>query len=110
VPPRHANLVTSKWVFKAKYNTDGSLKKLKARLVARGFLQKYGVDFKDTFALTVRFDTLRLFLTIVTMHDLKCYQVDVNNAFTESYLREDIYIKLPPGVTVKLSRSERDSV
>jgi hypothetical protein len=101
MPPRYANLVTSKWVFKAKYNTNRSLKKLKVRLVIRGFSQKYSVNFKDTFTLTVRFDTLRLFLTIVIMHDLKCHQVDVNNAFTESYLREDIYIKLPPGVTVK---------
>jgi hypothetical protein len=101
VPPRHANLVTSKWVFTTKYNTDGSLDKLKARLVARGFSQRYGVDFEDTFAPTVRFDTLRLFFAIVAMHDLECHQVDVNNAFTESYLREDIYMKPPPGVTVK---------
>lgn len=101
VPPKEANLVTSKWVFKAKYNTDGSLQKLKARLVARGFSQKYGVDFEDTFAPTVRFDTLRLFFAVVAMHDLECHQVDVNNAFTESYLREDIYMKPPPGVIVK---------
>jgi hypothetical protein len=94
-------LVTSKWVFNAKFNTDGSLKRLKARLVARGFLQKYSVDFEDTFALTVRFDTLRLFFAIIAMHDLECHQVDVNNAFTESYLREDIYMKLLLGVTVK---------
>jgi hypothetical protein len=100
VPPREANLVTSKWVFTAKYNTDGSLQKLKARLVARGFLQKYGVDFEDTFAPTVRFDTLRLFFAMVAMHDLECHQVDVNNAFTESDLREDIYMKPPPGVSI----------
>lgn len=101
VPPRDANLVTSKWVFTAKYNTDGSLQKLKARLVARGFSQKYGVDFEDTFAPTVRFDTLRLFFAIVAMYDLECHQVDVNNAFTESYLREDIYMKPPPVVIIK---------
>lgn len=101
MPPKEANLVTSKWVFKAKYNTDGSLQKLKARLIARGFSQKYGIDFEDTFAPIVRFNTFRLFFAVITMHDLKCYQVDVNNAFIESYLREDIYMKPLPGVIVK---------
>ena len=98
VPPRGANIVTSKWVFKAKMYIDGTLDKLKARLVARGFSQMYGVDFTDTFAPTVKFDTLRLFLVIIALENLECYQVDVNNAFTESFLNEVIYINAPPGV------------
>ena len=98
VPPPGTNIVTSKWVFKAKMHIDGSLDKLKARLVARGFSQICGVDFTDTFAPTVRFDTLRLFLIMVALEDLECDQVDVNNAFTESFLKEKIYMKPPPGV------------
>lgn len=101
VPPRKANLITSKWVFASKFHTNGSLEKLKARLVARGFSQKYGVDFEDTFAPTVRHDTLKLFFAVVAMKDLECHQVDVNNAFTESFLQEKIYMKPPPGVSVK---------
>ncbi len=58
----------------------------------------YGVDYTDTFALTVKFDTLRLFLVVFTLEDLECHQVDVNNAFTESFLKEVIYMKPPPGV------------
>jgi hypothetical protein len=58
------------------------------------------MDFEDTFAPTVRFDTLRLFFAIVAMYDLECYQVDINNAFTESDLREDIYMKPPLGVPI----------
>jgi hypothetical protein len=65
--------VTSKWVFTIKYNIDSSLQKLKVRLVVRGFSQKYGVDFEDIFAPTVRFDTLRLFFTMVVMYDLECH-------------------------------------
>lgn len=80
------NIVTSKWVFKPKLNTDGSLEKAKARLVARGFTQRFGYDFWDTFAPTVRHKTLRTFLAIVGLLDLELYQVDVNNAFTESRL------------------------
>ena len=52
---------------------DGILDKFKARLVARGFSQIYGVDFIDTFALTIKFDTLRLFLVIVILENLECY-------------------------------------
>jgi len=99
-PPTNANIVTSKWVFKAKMHIDGTLDKLKARLVARGFSQAYGVDYEDTFAPTVKFDTLRVFLVIVMLEDLECHQVDVNNAFTESFLKQKIYMAPPPGVDV----------
>jgi hypothetical protein len=100
VPPKGANLVSSKWVFDVKYNTDRSVNKFKARLVARGFSQKYGVDFEDTFAPTARYDTLRALMAIVCLEDLECHQVDVNNAFTESTLKENIYITALPRVKV----------
>ena len=70
VPLRGANIVTSKWVFKAKMHVDGTLDKLKIRLVARGFSQIYGVDFIDTFTPTIKFDTLRLFLVIIALENL----------------------------------------
>jgi hypothetical protein len=99
-PPMGCNIVSSKWVFATKFNTDGSLDKLKARLVARGFSQKFGVDYEYTFAPTLRHDTLRIFFALVAIQDLECHSVDVNNAFTESFLKEDIYMKVPPGMTV----------
>ena len=101
VPPIGANIVTSKWVFKAKMHIDGTLDKLKARLVARGFSQVCGVDYSETFAPTAKFDTLRLFLAIVALEDLECHQIDVNNAFTESWLAEKIYMAPPPGVNLQ---------
>ena len=69
VPPPKTNIVTCKWVFKVKLNIDGSLEKLKARLVARGFTQKYGIDYADTFAPTVRSDTIRTVLAIVALEN-----------------------------------------
>jgi hypothetical protein len=99
-PPIGANVITSRWVLAAKHNLDGSLQKLKARLVARGFTQKFGVDFDYTFAPTLRHDTLRVFLALVAMEDLECHAVDVNNAFTESTLKEEIYMAAPPGMDV----------
>ena len=104
VPPKGANIVTSRWVFAIKYNPDGSVNKFKARIVARGFSQKYGIDFEETFAPTVRHDTLRVFMAIVAQMDLECHQVDVNNAFTESALSEEIYIQPPDGLNVLLGQ------
>ena len=104
VPPPKTNIVTCKRVFKVNTNLDGSLEKFKARLVARGFTQKYGIDYKDTFAPTVRSDTLRAVLAKVAMENLECHQVDVNNAFTQSTLKDVIYMTAPEGVNVAPGR------
>ena len=89
---KEVNIVISKWVFKSKLHFNGSLDKLKARLVTRDFSQVYSVDFEGMFASIFQFDTLCLFLTIVALKDLECHMIDVNNAFTESILKEDIYM------------------
>jgi Reverse transcriptase (RNA-dependent DNA polymerase) len=83
---RNANQVTSKWVFTVKYNIDGSIERYKARLIARRFTQIYGQDFEETFALTIRIDSLRMLMAIMVVEDMEVEQIDVNNAFTESKL------------------------
>lgn len=98
--PQGSNLVSTKWVFTTKTKPDGSLERFKARLVARGFSQIHGEDYDQTFAPTVRTDTLRIFLAMVAANDLECRQYDVKNAFTESSLRERIYLSPPKGVHV----------
>ncbi len=54
----------------------------------------YSINYKDIFALTVKFNTLHIFLTLVALKDLKCHQINVNNVFTESFLKKIIYITL----------------
>ena len=104
--PKHANLTTSKWVFTVKRKTDGSVERFKARLVARGFSQKYGVDFEDTFAPTVRHDTLRAFLAVVCSENLELHSVDVNNAFTVCLAGGHLYeATTRVGVTARKSSS-----
>ena len=63
IPP-HKNLVTYKWVYKLKHHSDGSIARYKARLVARGYLQQYGMDCDETFSLVVMLATLRILLAL----------------------------------------------
>jgi len=77
------------------------LDKLKTRLVIRDFFQIHEVDYENTFTSIIKFDTLRVFLAIATMKDLELHQVDVNNAFTESFLKEIIYMSFSFEVKVK---------
>ena len=72
--------------------------------MTRDFSQVYSVDFEGTFALTFWFDTLCLFLAIVALKDLECHMIDVNNAFTESILKEDIYMAPLSEVDISLSK------
>jgi hypothetical protein len=62
--PRHANIITGKWVFKHKFHPDGTLDRHKARLVVRGFCQRAGVDFAETFAPVVKPGTIRTVLQL----------------------------------------------
>ncbi|KAI0992878.1 hypothetical protein K3495_g15306, partial [Podosphaera aphanis] len=101
IPPSNANLVSCKWVFTIKTHTDGSIERFKARLVARGFSQVYGQDYHQTFAPTVRMDTLRLFLAVVAAENLECSHYDIKNAFTESHLKEEIFLEPPKGIQIK---------
>jgi hypothetical protein len=95
--PHRVSVVTAKWVFAVKYAPNGGVERFKARLVARGFTQIEGIDFKETFAPTIRADSLRILLAIIALEDLEAHQVDVNNAFTEAKLKETIFMKPPDG-------------
>ena len=74
-------IIDSKWVFKIKRNSDGTIARYKARLVARGFTQEHGIDYTETFAPTVKFSTIRVILTLAAYHDYEVEQLDVVTAF-----------------------------
>ena len=69
-----------------KYNTDGSVARLKVRLVAQGFLQVQGIDFSETFAFIVRRELLPIYLAICVALNLFIHQVDIMGAYLESFL------------------------
>ncbi|KAH9747507.1 hypothetical protein KPL70_004741 [Citrus sinensis] len=87
-----AEKVGCKWVFRTKYNTDGSVSKYTARLVAKGFHQTAGIDYSETFSPVVKSLTMRLILSLTVMQGWKVRQIDVNNAFLNGDLSEDVYM------------------
>ena len=105
--PKGANLVLTKWVFALKTNPNSSLERYKARLITRGFSQIYNKDYDQTFALTIRTNTLRTFLTIIVANNLKCRQYNIKNVFTKSSLKERIYLTPLKGIHITPSMQLR---
>lgn len=96
-PPSKRSLITCKWVYKIKRKTDGSVERYKARLVARGYSQKAGLDYEETFSPVVRLESIRLILSIVSNDDLEMIHFDVKTAFLHGSLNEEIYMHQPQG-------------
>jgi hypothetical protein len=95
--PPHCNVVTGKWVFKHKFKADGSLERYKARWVLRGFTQRPGIDFSETFSPVVKPATVRTVLSLALSHSWLIHQLDVNNAFLQGTLLETVYCVQPTG-------------
>ena len=95
--PLDRKAISTKWVFRVKTNADGSTAKLKARLVARGFQQKEGQDYTETFAPVVKWNTLRSVVALAGHHGWQIVHLDVKTAFLNGDMTEDIYISPPPG-------------
>lgn len=95
--PKGRSAISNKWVFKLKRKADGSVDKYKARLVARGFSQKAGFDYNETYAPVAKLTTLKILLSIANQNDMHIHQMDVKSAFLNGELSEDIYMQLPDG-------------
>ena len=97
VKPDGVPVIGCRWVFNIKMNPDGSIKRYKARLVAQGFSQTYGVDYFDTFAPVVSINSVRLLLALATIHDWDTRQLDIETAYLNADVKEDIYMRCIPG-------------
>jgi len=94
--PRGANLMNSHFVFDVKPRPDGSVEKFKARLVADGNTQQYGIDFAHVFATVVKLSSVRIVLALAARYDWGLWQFDVQQAFLQADLSEPLYMRMPP--------------
>ncbi|CAI7797619.1 unnamed protein product [Closterium sp. NIES-53] len=98
VPPPGANIVSGMWIFRVK-RPPGSPRAFKARYVARGFSQRQGVDFFQTFSPTPKMTTLRVLLHVAAQRDYELHSLDFSTAFLQGSLHEEIWLCRPPGFT-----------
>ena len=88
--------IECRWVFVVKVNPNGSVARLKACLVAKGYAQSYGVDYSDIFFPIVKMTFVRLFISLASTHDWDLHQLDIKNDFLHGDLQEEVYMKQHP--------------
>ncbi|CAI7865859.1 unnamed protein product [Closterium sp. NIES-53] len=98
VPPPGANIVSGMWIFRVK-RSPGSPPDFKARYVARGFSQRQGVDYFQTFSPTLKMTTLRVPLHVVAQHDYELHSLDFSTSFLQGSLQEEMWLRRTPGFT-----------
>ncbi|UYV66641.1 K02A2.6-like, partial [Cordylochernes scorpioides] len=99
--PDNAKAIGCKWIFLIKRKGNGEIDRYRARLVAKGFSQRRGIDYKETFAPVVRYDSVRVLLALATVMDMEIMQFDIKTAFLNGDLDEDIYMQIPEGIEVE---------
>jgi len=95
--PEGRKAITSKWLFKIKTGADGGIERYKCRLVAKGYQQKEGVDYKEVFAPVVKATTLRILLAAAANKGWLVEQTDVKTAFLYGEVEEEIFMEQPEG-------------
>ncbi|CAI7828868.1 unnamed protein product [Closterium sp. NIES-54] len=109
VPPPGANIIDGMWIFRVK-RPSGSPPAFKARYVARGFSQRQGVDYFQTFSPTPKMTSLRGLLHVGAQRDYELHSLDFSTAFLQGSLHEQIWLRRPPGFTGTFSAGTRWSL
>ena len=95
--PTDRKQIQCKWVYKVKFQADGTIEKHKARLVAKGFTQKHDVDFFETYSPVIRHDSIRAIFAIVVAQKMKLQQFNIGTTFPNGDLNEEIFMAQLPG-------------
>ena len=100
-PPEYVRSIGCKWIYKKKRGIDGKVETFKTRLVAKGYTQKEGVDYEETFSPAAMLKSIRILLSIAANLDYEIWQMDVKIAFLNGHLDESIYMVQPEGFVAK---------
>ena len=86
-----------KWVYKVKKDSQGAVVKHKVRLVAKGYVQRQGVDFEEVFAPVARVESVCLLVALAAQKGWQVHYIDIKSAFLNGELEEEAYVAQPPG-------------
>ncbi|GJZ94280.1 retrovirus-related pol polyprotein from transposon TNT 1-94 [Tanacetum coccineum] len=95
--PLCKNVINLKWLWKNKRDEENTVIRNKSRLVAKGYAQKEGIDFEESFAPVARLEAVRLFIAYAAHKSFTVYQMDVKTAFLYGPLKEEVYVNQPDG-------------
>jgi hypothetical protein len=98
--PPGKKAITTKWVYKTKPSLNGAPPRLKARLVARGFEQRFGIDFKETFAPVVKWSTICALTAYAAQLNHEIHHLDVKTAFLYGLIKEEVFMQQPQGYEI----------
>jgi transposase InsO family protein len=98
--PKGKRAIGSRWVFKIKRTVDGSIERYKGRIVAKGYAQREGVDYTETFAPTARFGALRTVIALAAIEDMELESVDISTAFLNGEIDAEVFMTKPEGVEI----------
>ena len=93
--PESKSVVSSKWIYKIKHATNGSIEKYKAIFVAKWFSQREGIDYEETFSLVARYTSIRTIMALASMMKWDLHQMDVKTTFLNGMIEEEVCIEQP---------------
>ncbi|KAL7294208.1 hypothetical protein TKK_0012227 [Trichogramma kaykai] len=96
-PPVNSKIIGCRWVYKIKNDAAGKSMRYKARLVAKGYNQEQGIDYQETFSPVVRYESIRLLLSLAAKESLIINQFDIKTVYLNGQIEEEIYMDQPLG-------------
>lgn len=103
----HMNVLQVKWVYKTKRDENGTVTIKKSRITPKGFQQRLGIDYKETFAPVMRYSSMRILLAEAARNDWEVEQADIGTAFLNADIEEDVFVEQPSGFEQYGPKGER---